>query len=100
MNENTGIDNSITPFAITDFRDVKRRFGIKDKNRSGHMYILGKTGTGKSTLIQNMAYSDIKRGHGMALIDPHGDLAETILSVVPKNRVKDVIASRGSRIAN
>jgi len=55
------------------------------------MYILGKTGTGKSTLIQNMAGSDIRRGHGMALIDPHGDLTEAVLHLVPKRRVKDVI---------
>jgi hypothetical protein len=84
-------NNSITPFAITDFRDVKRCFGIKDKNRAGHMYILGKTGTGKSTLIQNMVVSDIRRGHGMALIDPHGDLSEAVLNLVPKRRIKDVI---------
>jgi hypothetical protein len=91
MNNDTGNENAITPFAITDFRDVKRCFGIKDKNRSGHMYVLGKTGTGKSTLIQNMAASDIRRGHGMALIDPHGDLVETVLAVIPKKRLKDVI---------
>ncbi len=91
MSKNTDNENGITPFAITDFRDVKRCFGIKDKNRSGHMYILGKTGTGKSTLIQNMAASDIRRHHGMALIDPHGDLAETVLALIPKERVKDVI---------
>jgi len=84
-------DNAITPFAITDFRNARTRFGIKDKDRAGHMYILGKTGTGKSTLIQNMAGSDIRRGHGVALIDPHGDLTEAVLRLVPKRRVKDVI---------
>jgi len=84
-------NDSITPFAITDFRDVKRCFGIKEKNRAGHMYVIGKTGTGKSTLIQNMAASDIKRGHGMALIDPHGDLTRAVLDLVPKRRVKDVV---------
>ncbi len=83
--------NSITPFAITDFRDSQKVFGIKDRDRSGHMYILGKTGTGKSTLIQNMVASDIRRGHGVALIDPHGDLAEAVLNLVPKRRVKDII---------
>ena len=55
------------------------------------MYILGKTGTGKSTLIANMAISDMEHGHGLALIDPHGDLAETVLRYVPKNRIKDVV---------
>ena len=51
--------NPITPFAITDYRDMRKRFGIKEKNRRGHMYIIGKTGTGKSTLIKNMAISDL-----------------------------------------
>ena len=58
--------NPITTFAITDYRDIKKRFGIKEKNRRGHMYIIGKTGTGKSTLIKNMAVSDIKGGNGIA----------------------------------
>jgi hypothetical protein len=90
MNKINRFKNSITPFAITDFRDIKKCFGIKDKNRSGHIYILGKTGTGKSTLIQNMIASDIKRGHGLALLDPHGDLAEAVLDLVPKRRINDV----------
>jgi len=55
------------------------------------MYIVGKTGTGKSTLIQNLAISDIKTGNGLAIIDPHGDLAEDILHFIPKKRIKDVI---------
>ena len=50
--------NPITPFAITNYRDIKKRFGIKQKNRRGHIYIIGKTGTGKSTLIQNMVISE------------------------------------------
>ncbi len=55
------------------------------------MYIIGKTGTGKSTLMENMVISDVRDGNGLALIDPHGDLAEDVLSFVPKRRVKDVI---------
>lgn len=82
--------NKITTFAVTDFRDMKR-FGIKDKNREGHIYIVGKTGTGKSTLIQNMVVSDIRRGKGLCLIDPHGDLAEDVLDFVPKERIDNVI---------
>ncbi len=81
----------ITPFAVTDFRNSRQRFGIKDKDRAGHVYILGKTNTGKSTLIENMASSDISRGHGLALIDPHGDLSEAVLKLVPKSRVKDIV---------
>jgi len=83
--------NPITTFAITDYRDIKKRFGIKERNRRGHMYIIGKTGTGKSTLIKNMAVSDIRSGNGIASIDPHGDLAEDVLNFIPKRRIKDVI---------
>jgi hypothetical protein len=83
--------NPITSFAVTDYRDIQKRFGIKGQNRRGHMYIIGKTGTGKTTLIENMAISDIKSGNGLALIDPHGDLAEDVLHFIPKRRIKDVI---------
>jgi len=89
--EQTNDSDSITFFAVTDFRNIKRHFGIKDKDRSGHIYILGKTGTGKSTLIQNMVTSDIRRGQGMALIDPHGDLAEAVLAQIPEVRINDVV---------
>ncbi len=83
--------NPITYFAITNYRDIRKRFGIKEKNRRGHMYIIGKTGTGKSTLIENMVISDIKDGNGLALIDPHGDLTENILHFIPEERIEDVI---------
>jgi hypothetical protein len=91
MEDNASDNNPITPFAITNYRDIRKRFGIKQKNRRGHMYIVGKTGTGKSTLIQNMASHDIEAGYGLALIDPHGDLAEELLDSVPAARVKDII---------
>lgn len=81
----------ITPIAITNWRDIRKKFGIKQKNRRGHMYIIGKTGTGKSSLIANMASSDIAQGNGLAILDPHGDLAESLLHHVPKERIKDVI---------
>jgi hypothetical protein len=91
MNNSKDNNNPITPFAITNYRDIRKRFGIKQKNRRGHMYIIGKTGVGKSTLIENMVISDIKSGNGIALIDPHGDLAEDVLNYVPKRRIDDVI---------
>ena len=92
MNETKKNDpNSITPFAVTNYRDIRRIFGIKQKNRRGHMYLIGKTGTGKSTLLLNMIVSDIREGRGVALIDPHGDLAERVLDFVPKERIDDVI---------
>src|SRR5437870_2883787 len=91
MEQPSGDLNAITPFGITDYRDIRRRFGIKQKNRRGHMYLVGRTGTGKSTLIANMASHDIEAGYGVALIEPHGDLAEEILNSVPSSRINDVI---------
>jgi len=87
MNE----DSSITPIGITDWRNTNQPFGIKDKDRLGHVYVIGKTGVGKSTLLLNMAISDIRRGNGLAVIDPHGDVAETLLNYIPKERIKNVI---------
>jgi hypothetical protein len=84
-------NNQITPIAVTNFRNDKRQFGIKDADRLNHIYVIGKTGTGKSTLLLNMAISDIQRGNGICLIDPHGDIAEKILDYVPKERIHDVI---------
>jgi hypothetical protein len=83
--------NSVTPLAVTNYRDIRRIFGIRQKNRRAHMYVIGKTGTGKSTLLSNMIISDIREGRGVALIDPHGDLAERVLDFVPKERIDDVI---------
>lgn len=84
-------DERVTPFAITNWRDIRKVFGIKQKNRRGHIYLIGKTGTGKTTLMANMLVSDIKEGSGTALIDPHGDMAEEILDLIPKERMADVI---------
>jgi type IV secretory pathway TraG/TraD family ATPase VirD4 len=91
MNITSHKNDKITPIAITNWRDIRKLFGIKEKNRRGHMYIVGKTGTGKSSLLAQMAISDIKQGNGIAVIDPHGDLAETLLSHIPENRIQDVI---------
>ena len=60
--------NPITPLAITNYRDIRKRFGIKEKNRRGHICIIGKTGTGKSTLMENMVISDVKDGNGLATL--------------------------------
>jgi len=81
----------MTPIGITNYQSKKIPFGIKDKDRLGHMYVIGKTGTGKSTLLQNMAIADIERGHGFCVIDPHGDLAENLLNYIPGERTEDVI---------
>ncbi|MCI0529235.1 MAG: type IV secretion system DNA-binding domain-containing protein, partial [Nitrospira sp.] len=84
-------NNHIAFFAETNFRNIRRKFGIKLHDRRRHIYIVGKTGTGKSTLLQNLIVSDIRTGLGLAVIDPHGDLVESILDYVPDSRIKDVI---------
>lgn len=81
----------VTYFAETDYRNTRTKFGIKAKDRTKHVYIIGKTGMGKSTLIENMAVQDIQNGEGMAIIDPHGATAEKLLKYVPENRIQDVI---------
>ena len=81
----------ITFFAKTDARGKNTPFGIKAKDRTRHVYVIGKTGMGKSTLLENMAVQDIKNGEGFAFIDPHGQTAETLLDYIPPERVKDVL---------
>lgn len=81
----------ITFFAQTDARGKNVPFGIKAKDRTKHMYIIGKTGMGKSTLLENMAIQDIQNGEGIAFIDPHGSTADKLLEYVPEERIKDVL---------
>lgn len=81
----------ITFFAKTDARGKNVPFGIKAKDRTRHVYVIGKTGMGKSTLLENMAVQDIKNGEGFAFIDPHGQTAETLLDYIPEERIKDVL---------
>jgi len=84
-------ENEITLFAETNFRNQRRRFGIKTDDRRRHMYIIGKTGMGKTVLQENMVMSDIMAGHGVCYVDPHGDTAEKILDYIPSNRINDVV---------
>ena len=81
----------ITFFAQTDARGQSVPFGIKAKDRTRHVYVIGKTGMGKSTLLENMAIQDIKNGNGLAFIDPHGQTAETLLDYIPEERKDDVL---------
>jgi hypothetical protein len=78
-------------FAETMFKNSPTIFGLKDEDRRRHVWAVGKTGTGKSTLIANMAIDDIKKDRGMAIIDPHGDLSEILLNYIPSHRINDVI---------
>jgi hypothetical protein len=81
----------VTYFAQTDYRNKRVPFGIKAKDRSRHVYVIGKTGMGKSTLLENMALQDIQGGEGMCFIDPHGKTADLLLEYVPKERLDDVM---------
>lgn len=83
--------NDITFFAKTNFRNQERVFGIKTDDRRRHMYVIGKTGMGKTNLLENLAIQDIQKGHGIAFIDPHGDTAEKLIKAIPSNRINDVI---------
>lgn len=83
--------DNVNLFARTEYKNQQRIFGIKDADRRRHMYVIGKSGTGKSTLLANMIINDLKHNKGMAVIDPHGDLIETVLNYVPKHRINDVI---------
>jgi hypothetical protein len=81
----------ITIFGQTNFRSQKVKFGIKEDDRRRHMYVIGKTGMGKTTLLENMIIEDIRAGRGVGVVDPHGELAEKILEFIPENRIQDVI---------
>ncbi len=84
-------EREITLFAETNFRNQHRRFGIRTDDRRRHMYVLGKTGMGKTTLLENLILSDIIAGHGCCYIDPHGDTAEKLIDFIPSHRINDVV---------
>jgi hypothetical protein len=84
-------EEQVTYFGETDARNRRLRFGIKRKDRAKHMYAIGKTGMGKSTLLENLAVQDILNGEGLCFLDPHGKSADLLLEYVPEHRIKDVI---------
>ncbi len=88
--ENTTPDE-LTLLGETNFRGLKKIFGIKTKDRMRHVYIIGKTGMGKSVLLENIAISDVRSGRGITVVDPHGDLADHVLEAIPAWRAKDVV---------
>ncbi|MFH1326212.1 MAG: type IV secretion system DNA-binding domain-containing protein [Candidatus Falkowbacteria bacterium] len=85
------MENNITIFAATNFRNSFQHFGIKQDDRRRHMYLIGKTGMGKSVLQENMIINDIQAGYGIAVVDPHGDLVEKVVKYIPPHRINDVI---------
>lgn len=78
-------------FAKTNFRNQERTFGIKMKDRHQHLYVIGKTGVGKTNLLRNLVVQDIQNGQGLCVIDPHGEFVESLLDKIPPERVNDVI---------
>ncbi|MCX6795772.1 MAG: type IV secretion system DNA-binding domain-containing protein [Candidatus Falkowbacteria bacterium] len=85
------MNSEIAVFAQTTYRNEFKKFGIKTDDRRRHMYLIGKTGMGKSTILENMIIDDIRAGRGVAVVDPHGDLAEKIIEFIPRNRIDDVV---------
>ncbi|HTR18394.1 MAG TPA: type IV secretion system DNA-binding domain-containing protein [Candidatus Paceibacterota bacterium] len=84
-------DRRVTYFASTHTRGKREMFGIRANDRGKHIYVIGKTGMGKSTMLENMAIQDIQNGEGLAFIDPHGSTAEKLLDFIPHDRIKDVV---------
>src|SRR5260221_556478 len=83
--------HTVMRFGRVGFRHDRRVFGIKNEDRFSHIYIIGKTGTGKSTLVETMALQDLELGNGFALVDPHGELVERVAARVPASRQSDTI---------
>lgn len=84
-------DNRITYFGETNHRNKRTRFGIRHKDRRQHFYIIGKSGTGKTVLLNNLAVQDIRNGAGLCVVDPHGEFVEGLLAQIPKHRLGDVV---------
>lgn len=80
-----------TFFAETTYRNKQIKFGIRDDDRSRHMYLIGKTGSGKSQLFRNMIIQDMQNGKGVGVMDPHGTLIDELLECIPENRIDDVV---------
>ncbi|MEQ9263118.1 MAG: type IV secretory system conjugative DNA transfer family protein [Owenweeksia sp.] len=86
----TSLSNNICYFAQTNFRNTRKRFGIRLPDRLYHFYITGKTGTGKTTLLHTKLRQDVQNGHGLCLIDVHGDLIKEVLKSIPEYRKPDI----------
>jgi len=87
----SGKEEGSVPLGSVLFRDDHREFGLALEDRRRHIYIVGKTGMGTTTLLQNMIASDMQTGRGVRLVDPHGDLVDSLVGLVPKQRTNDVI---------
>lgn len=84
-------DKEIAFFGATNFRGQSTPFGIKYADRRRHLYVVGKSGSGKSKLLELLIANDINSGRGVGVLDPHGDLVDNVLKIIPKHRLKDVV---------
>jgi len=84
-------NKDVVYFGKTDYRNAERLFGVSRKDRRQHMYVIGKTGTGKSVMLHNLISQDIMNGEGVCVVDPHGELVEGVLKMIPQSRLNDVI---------
>lgn len=93
-------EEDLAVFAKTNFRSHSEVFGIKRDDRRRHVYIIGKSGMGKTKLLENLINNDIKRGEGVALMDPHGDYYSDVINKIPEERIKDVVLFDPSDVGN
>ena len=84
-------EDEISIFGVTNFRGKRVEFGIRREDRRRHLYVVGKSGVGKSKLLEKLIGDDIRAGKGLCVIDPHGDLVNAMLYHVPENRIEDVV---------
>jgi len=84
-------EDGVTYIGKCNFRGNERVFGVKKKDRRQHMYVIGKTGVGKSALLKNMALQDIRAGRGIGIVDPHGEFVQEVLEQIPASRINDVV---------
>ena len=91
MHVNPSEEQKTVYFAKTNFRGADRTFGIRTDDRRQHMYVIGKTGTGKTNLLKTLALQDIENGDGVAIVDPHGSFVEEVLDEIPEHRIDDVV---------
>ena len=85
------MSSEINFFGKTTFRNAQQKFGIKTDDRRRHVYVIGKTGMGKTAMLENMAIQDIREGKGVGFVDPHGEAAERLLDFIPPERINDVV---------
>jgi len=87
----TNKDDSVSFFGRSNYHNNYLDFGIKRADRRRHLYAVGKSGTGKSKMLELLIMNDIMAGKGVGILDPHGDLVDNIMRVIPEHRIKDVV---------